>query len=68
MKLLSMDTVIRGNWKIRASIVQNEQILICMFNTWTFETVVRAFTDELNANLMIEYILHKNLLKDGYDE
>jgi hypothetical protein len=68
MKLLSMDTVIRGNWKIRASIVQNEQILICMFNTCTFETVVRAFTDELNANLMIEYILHKNLLKDGYNE
>ena len=38
-----------------------------MYNEATFESIVRSYTDELDANLYIEYILHKHLLKDEFD-
>ena len=38
-----------------------------MHNEQTFETLIRAFADELNANLFIEYVMFKHLLKEGGD-
>ena len=68
MKLLSLEPIVRGEWVINGSILGREQILICMFNTYTFETYVKAFTDEMDANLTIEYILNRHLLKDELND
>jgi hypothetical protein len=64
MKLLSYPAFRRGEWVLSVSILGTENILVTMFNEATTETIVRAFTDELNANLYIEYTLHKHLTKD----
>ncbi len=68
MKILSFDTIQRGGWLIRVSVLGMENILMCLHNEDTSETIVRSYTDELDANLYIEYIVHKHLLKDEHDE
>jgi hypothetical protein len=68
MKLLSFDTLQRGDWLVRVSVLGMENILVCLHNEQTFETIIRSYTDELDANLYIEYIIHKHLLKDEFDE
>ena len=68
MKLLSFDTFQRGDWLVRVSVLGTENILACLYNQATYETVVRSFTDELNANLYIEYVIHRDIFKDEYDE
>lgn len=68
MKILSFDTLQRGDWLVRVSVLGMENILVCMHNELTLETIVRSYTNELDANLYIEYIIHKHLLKDEFDE
>lgn len=68
MRILSFETLQRGNWLVRVSVLGTENILVCMYNEATLESVVRSYTNELDANLYIEYILHKHLLKDEFDE
>jgi hypothetical protein len=68
MKILSFDTLQRGDWLVRVSVLGMENILVCLHNEQTFETIVRSYTNELDANLYIEYIIHKHLLKDEFDE
>lgn len=68
MKLLSFDTIHRDDWQLRVSVLGTENILVCLYNEVTYETVVQSFTDELHANLYIEYIIHKDLLKDEYED
>lgn len=69
MKLLSFPTIEReNNWLLRASVLGNDTILVVMFNERTTETLVRCFINELDANLYIEYICHKHLLKDESNE
>jgi len=68
MKLLSFDAIRRDNWLLRASILGSENILIVLYNEVTFETEIRSFTNEILANMFIEYTITKHLLKDEYDE
>ncbi len=68
MKILSFDTLQRGDWLVRVSVLGMENILVCLHNEQTFETIIRSYTNELDANLYIEYIIHKHLLKDEFDE
>jgi hypothetical protein len=68
MKLLSYPIFRRDDWILRVSILGSESILVTMFNELTTETIVRSFTDELQANLYIEYAIHKHLLKDEPNE
>ena len=68
MKLLSYPIFRRDDWILRVSILGSESILVTMFNELTTETIVRSFTDELHANLYIEYAIHKHLLKDEPNE
>tara|TARA_B110000503_G_scaffold143605_1_gene246225 strand:- start:8563 stop:8787 length:225 start_codon:yes stop_codon:yes gene_type:complete len=67
MKLLSFETLRRGDWMLRVSVLGTDNVLVCMHNEQTFETLIRAFADELNANLFIEYVMFKHLLKEGGD-
>jgi hypothetical protein len=68
MKILSFDTLQRGDWLVRVSVLGMENILVCLHNEQTFETIIRSYTNELDANLYIEYTIHKHLLKDEFDE
>lgn len=68
MKLLSFPTFKRDDWILRVSVLGNDTILVVMFHEITTETVVRVFKDELDANLYIEYMCHKHLLKDEPNE
>lgn len=54
MKLVTMNTVDRGSWLIKASILNNK-IMIVMYNKRTTDTSVNFFKDELRANLYVEY-------------
>lgn len=68
MRILSFDTIKRDYWLLKVSILGTENILVSMFNEATFETIVRSFKNDLDANLYIEYVLHKHMLKDEFDE
>lgn len=69
MKLLSYPTILRDDWRIRVSLLsETGNILVVMYNIRNTETIVRSFLDEIYANLYIEYIMSKHLIKDQPNE
>lgn len=46
VKLHSLNTVMFDNWAVKSSITDNEVICVILFNTLTYESVVKYFNDE----------------------
>lgn len=69
MKFISYQTLRRGSWLVRVSIMGTENILIVAHNEVTLETLVRSYSDEMDAHIFLEYIAHKHMIKDdgNYD-
>lgn len=68
MQLRSYNTINRGDWCIKASILGTENILIFMFNTFTMEAMCKGFSSDIEANLFVEYMLNKNVKEDENNE
>lgn len=58
VRLVSMETVKFGKWYIKPSSTSFGSICLLFFNSETHETVVRYFTDELEANLFTERLVY----------
>ena len=64
VKLVSFPEIRRGNWHIKTSVLQYQQILIVAINKGTAETVVRYFTDDDSAAEFINYIVERGFIGD----
>lgn len=58
IRLYSLDTVMFDNWAVKSSITDNEVICLILFNTLTYESITKYFSDE---ELAYDY-LHENLI------
>jgi hypothetical protein len=68
MKIVSFNTIRRGDWLLRVSVLGTEAILVVAFNAITFETHVRSYRDEMDAHLFMKYLVLKHLIKDDSNE
>jgi len=57
IKLYSLTPVMFGNWAVKSSITDNEVICLILFNTLTYESNVKYFTDEELAHDYLHYSL-----------
>jgi hypothetical protein len=60
-KIVSMDTVLLGEWQIKASQMAG-QILLLMYNQHTHEFVIQYVDDIKKANIIVEYVIEKGTL------
>jgi hypothetical protein len=60
--LITFHTIRRGDWHIKTSMIQFQQILIVAKHITTGEVVIRCFIDELSASNFIEFIVEKGTI------
>jgi len=56
----SFQLIIRNGWAIKFSVYRGENILLVFTSTFTYQTVVRYFTNEDDAVEFINYITAQN--------
>lgn len=56
IKLYSLEPVMFDDWAVKSSITDDEVICLVLFNTLTYESIVKYFSDEELAYI---YLHHK---------
>ncbi len=56
IQLCSLDPVMFNNWAVKSSITDNDNICLILFNTLTYDVIIKYFNDE---ELAYKYLHHQ---------